>query len=94
MKTIILMTAIFLLFPLTLKAQGFGLSDAIKTKDGITYRCTGIGESKHDPRNAEFPLKIVFATDTSALYSDVTVRIDGEDGKRSSRSSATGPGFL
>jgi hypothetical protein len=62
-------------------ADSFGLTDAVKKKDGVSYMCSGIGESKDDPRTTKFPLKIVFATNSSALYSDVTVKITNESGK-------------
>jgi hypothetical protein len=63
--------------------SSFGLTDAVKKKDGVSYMCSGIGESKDDPRTAKFPLKIVFATNSSALYSDVNVRIYPESGDKS-----------
>jgi len=63
-------------------AQSYGLTDAVKKKDGITYMCSGIGESKDDPRVSSFPMKIVFATNSSALYSDVTVRVSDSSGKQ------------
>ncbi len=81
MKWILPLLLLFLLGPRIALAEGFGLNDAVKKKGGITYMCTGIGESKHDPRIASFPLKIVFATNSSALYSDVNVRIYHEEGE-------------
>jgi len=63
-------------------AQGYGLTDSVKKKGGVTYLCSGIGESKDDPRISSFPMKIVFATNSSALYSDVTVKVtDDASGK-------------
>lgn len=59
----------------------YGLTDPVKTKGGVTYMCSGIGESKNDPRVSSFPMKIVFATNSSALYSDVTVKVTGEGGR-------------
>lgn len=64
-------------------AESYGLTDAVKKKDGVTYMCSGIGESKDDPRTGKFPLKIVFATNSSALYSDVNVKIYGEESGKS-----------
>lgn len=69
-------------FGSALAAESYGLTDAVKKKDGVSYMCSGIGESKDDPRTAKFPLKIVFATNSSALYSDVTVKINDEGGKK------------
>ena len=71
-----------LLLTLSVRAfaeDSYGLTDAVKKKDGVTYMCSGIGESKDDPRTTKFPLKIVFATNSSALYSDVNVKISRED---------------
>lgn len=62
-------------------AKDFEISDTVKKKGGITYLCSGIGESKNDPRVSSFPLKIVFATNSGALYSDVNVRIYDEQKK-------------
>lgn len=66
-----------------LAADSYGLTDAVKKKDGVSYMCSGIGESKDDPRTTKFPLKIVFATNSSALYSDVNVKIYGEESGKS-----------
>jgi hypothetical protein len=63
--------------------SSYGLTDAVKKKNGVTYMCSGIGESKDDQRTTEFPMKIVFATNSSALYSDVNVRIYEEAGDKS-----------
>jgi hypothetical protein len=63
--------------------SSYGLTDAVKKKDGVSYMCSGIGESKDDPRTGKFPLKIVFATNSSALYSDVNVKIYGEESGKS-----------
>lgn len=75
----------FMLFliaaPALLQAQSYGLTDPVKTKNGITYMCSGIGESKDDPRVSSFPMKIVFATNSSALYSDVNVKVTDASGK-------------
>ena len=49
-------------------------------KGKAPYVCTGIGESKDDPRLTSFPLKVVFATNSGALYTDVNVRIEAEGG--------------
>jgi len=70
---------LFLALSFRASAEGsYGLTDAVKKKDGVTYMCSGIGESKGDPRTAEFPMKIVFATNSSALYSDVNVTVSDE----------------
>jgi hypothetical protein len=58
--------------------DSYGVTDTVKKKKGVTYLCSGIGESKDDPKTSEFPMKIVFATDSSALYSDVNVAVNDE----------------
>ncbi|HSA58806.1 MAG TPA: hypothetical protein VLJ37_03900 [bacterium] len=63
--------------------SSFGLTDTVKKKNGVTYLCSGIGESKDDPRTSEFPMKIVFATVSSALYSDVNVKVYEEGSGKS-----------
>lgn len=51
-------------------------SDPILEQNGIRYACTGIAESANDPRWAQFPLKLVFATEpVGALLSNVQARI-------------------
>jgi hypothetical protein len=66
-----------------LAEESYGLTDAVKQKNGVTYLCSGIGESKGDPRIPGFPMKIVFATNSSALYSDVNVTVYDEGSGKS-----------
>jgi hypothetical protein len=82
MKKIILIGAVITLLPAAARGRDFGIDDPVKKKGDITYMCTGVGESKDDPRTASFPMKIVFATDSSVLYSDVDVRITRESGEK------------
>ncbi len=51
----------------------------IRENNGIPYLCTGIGDSKSDPRIADFPVKIIFATTSRSLYADVTVVVSKAD---------------
>ncbi len=44
-------------------------------KSSIDFLCTGIGESKNDPKNNEYPVKIIFASTSRALYTDIDVSI-------------------
>ncbi len=86
MKKSILSLAVVLFAAASVEARAessFGLTDAVKKKNGVTFMCSGIGESKDDKRTTEFPMKIVFATASSALYSDVNVRIYEEGGGKS-----------
>jgi len=50
-------------------------ADEIKTLDGVRYACTGIGESKEDPRWEKFPLKLMFTARGTAYVSFVQVQI-------------------
>lgn len=50
-------------------------ADEIKTTDGVRYACTGIGESKEDPRWEKFPLKLMFTARGTAYVSFVQVKI-------------------
>ena len=78
------LTALLTIFSLRAFAESsYGLTDAVKKKNGVTYMCSGIGESKDDPRISEFPMKIVFATNSSALYSDVNVTVYDEGSGKS-----------
>lgn len=59
------------------RVQGQGMQDPIRIRDGVRYACTGIAESRNDPRWHSFPLKLVFARSTDGAYfgkADVTVR--------------------
>ncbi len=83
-----------LMFPLRAIAKEFGITDAVKKKSGVTYLCSGIGESKDEARMASFPLKVVFATNSGALYSDVTVRVYNEQNESVLESFCDGAWFL
>lgn len=57
-------------------AVGVAAQDRIMEQGGVRYVCTGIGESKDDPRWHTFALKLVFATEPrGALLSNVRSRI-------------------
>ena len=56
--------------------------DAEKSFQGIKYACTGIAESKEDPRWAAYPLKLIFAAADGDYASDVRVEIDNDAGNR------------
>jgi len=51
-------------------------------KNGIRYACTGIAESRADPRWNDFPLKLVFATKDRAYLSSVQVVVSDTDNAR------------
>ncbi len=51
-----------------------------KESTKVESLCTGIGESKLDPKNSQYPAKVIFASTSRALYSDVTVTVAKPDG--------------
>jgi hypothetical protein len=57
-------------------------ADEVMQQNGISYACTGIGESKDDPRWSGFALKLAYAVQPDgALLSDVTARIHDAAGR-------------
>lgn len=57
-------------------------ADEVMEQNGISYACTGIGESKDDPRWSGFALKLAYAVQPDgALLSDVTARIRDAAGR-------------
>jgi hypothetical protein len=56
-------------------------SDEEKTYQGITYACTGVGESKEDPKWKTYPLKLMFTAGTRAYVSEVKVKIQDGSGQ-------------
>ncbi|QQR80892.1 MAG: hypothetical protein IPJ69_01705 [Deltaproteobacteria bacterium] len=42
--------------------------------------CTGIGESKLDPKNNLYPAKVIFASTSRDLYTDIHVTVSKSDG--------------
>lgn len=48
---------------------------------GIKYACTGVGESKEDPRWANYSAKLMFTTGGRAYVSFVQVKVEDAQGK-------------
>lgn len=48
---------------------------------GIKYACTGVAESKEDPRWTQYPVKLMFTTGGRAYVSFVQVKIEDPQGK-------------
>jgi hypothetical protein len=46
----------------------------------VLYACTGIGDSKWDPRWSDYPAKIVFAAGTGVYLADIQAVIRTRDG--------------
>jgi len=56
-------------------------ADEEKTYQGITYACTGVGESKEDPKWNSYPLKLMFTAGSRAYVSSVKVAIRDSAGQ-------------
>lgn len=69
-------------FVLALAAAPIAVADEVMEANGIRWACTGIAESREDPRWADFPLKLVFATAERRYLSDVQVVIADRDRAR------------
>ena len=54
--------------------------DEEKTYQGISYACTGVGESKDDPKWKAYPLKLMFTAGGRAYVSEVDVSIQDSSG--------------
>src|SRR4030095_11854886 len=55
-------------------------ADEEKTYQGISYACTGVGESKEDPKWKAYPLKLMFTAGTRAYVSEVAITIQDAAG--------------
>jgi hypothetical protein len=73
---LLLFIGIFLSFIPSLRA-----ADEELTYQGIQYACTGVGESKEDPKWKTYPLKLMFTAGTKAYVADVSVTIQDSSGK-------------
>ena len=47
---------------------------------GVPVACTGVGQSRHDPRWAAYPVRIDFATPKGHLLADVMLSLSRADG--------------
>src|SRR5690606_32880300 len=56
------------------------VADQVLTYDGTDYGCTGVAETRDDPRWQRYPLKLVFATDKGEYLADVRVKIEDASG--------------
>lgn len=55
------------------------------------YACTGVGESKEDPRWAAYPVKLMFTTGGTAYVAHVDVEIKNSAGKTLLQASCNAP---
>ena len=60
----------------------------------IKYACTGIAESKEDPRWNNYPLKLMFTTGGRAYVSYVEVKIQDSTGKQIFEANCDAPWLL
>lgn len=56
------------------------VADQVLTYDGIEYVCTGVAETRDDPRWQRYPLKLVFATEKGEYLADVSVKVEDASG--------------
>ncbi len=68
--------------------------DTELTYKEIKYVCTGVGESKEDPRWSKYPLKLMFAGAGRAYVSYVKVQIKDAAGNMAFESDCDGPWLL
>lgn len=81
-KSVIAAACAAVLVSAPLVPQTASAADEVMQQNGISYACTGIGESKDDPRWAGFALKLAYAVQPDgALLSDVTARIRDASGR-------------
>ncbi len=69
-------------------------ADDIQTSHGIRWACTGVGESKEDPRWEKFPLKLMFAARGNAYVSAVKVEIQDKSKKPTFSAECDAPWIL
>ena len=69
-------------------------NDTVLTDGGHRYACTGIAESKYDPRWNEFPLKIVAATVEGDYLGDIAVTVRDGNGTVQVATHCLAPWFL
>ncbi|HWF76960.1 MAG TPA: hypothetical protein VN694_07250 [Caulobacteraceae bacterium] len=64
------------------------------TVGGVQVGCTGIGQSRHDPKWAAFPVRIDFAKPNGHFLADVEVTLSRADGTEMADVSCQGPQVL
>ena len=61
---------------------------------GVAYVCTGVGESKEDPKWKVYPLKLMFAGSGRAYVSEVKAEIKDSSGQIMLKTECDGPWLL
>jgi hypothetical protein len=64
------------------------------TVGGVPVGCTGIGQSRHDPKWAAYPVRIDFAKPGGHFLADVEVSLSRADGTAVAEVSCPGPQVL
>jgi hypothetical protein len=64
------------------------------TVGGVPVGCTGIGQSRHDPKWAAYPVRIDFAKPSGSFLADVEVSLSRADGTAVAEVSCPGPQVL
>ncbi|MBL7684568.1 MAG: hypothetical protein JNK65_00845 [Deltaproteobacteria bacterium] len=86
---------VFFIFSiLFISQQSYAVLDEEKVYQGISYACTGVAESKEDPRWKSYPLKLMFTTANRAYISEVEVSVRDSAGKEVLKTQCDGPWFL
>ena len=62
--------------------------------NGVAVGCTGIGQTKLDPKWQSYPVRIEFADAQSAYLADVVATISGADGRPMLEAGCAGPWLL
>ncbi len=78
-----------LFFPLSLKA-----ADQEQQYKGVSFVCTGVGESKEDPKWKVYPLKLMFTGSGRAYVSEVKAEIKDASGQTVLKTECDGPWLL
>jgi hypothetical protein len=87
-----LLLGLLIIFTLLLPAPG--RADEEKTFNGIKYACTGVGESKEDPRWEGYPLKLMFTGRGTAYVTYLEVEIQDPTGKQVFKADCDSPWLL
>ncbi len=78
MRTILMLLGLLLLSSTVLAQVA---QDQELSYQGTHYACTGVGESKEDPRWANYSTKLMFTTGGRAYVSFVQVKVEDAQGK-------------
>jgi hypothetical protein len=88
---IIFLLFVFIMFSFIPSLQA---ADEELTYQGIQYACTGVGESKEDPKWKTYPLKLMFTAGTKAYVADVSVTVQDGSGNVVLKATCDSPWFL